>query len=377
MLHKLFFYLLLFCLLTSCEQKKTYERSNSHILIKNTEKSWPGFTLYPLHGKQEIHLLNTNGEIVHKWPVGAVRAQLLENCNLIAIHNPTKLKKLIREYDWQGNIVWEYKASSAAHHDVTRLKNGNTLFPIRTQLKLVPEELKENPNAVKRNYRSDSLLEVTPNGKIVWRWNTEDHLDINSCGKRPCKRSLGNKQFIDDALDWTHVNTVRPLPENKWFDQGDQRFKPGNIIFLPRNWSTVFIIDKETKEIVWKYEGNYKKGLILPHESHMIASDLPGAGNILIFDNGKKKLREASIALEINPVTKEVIWSYEDSEFYSGSAGSLQRLPNGNTLISQDTAGRVFEVTPEKEIVWEYSGIPHCRRAKRYSKNYCPNFKEL
>ena len=368
---------LLVCFLLGCESTKPLEKSESHTLLVNSDKAYQGFTLYPLHGKKEAHLLNMKGEIVHKWNVGAVRADILPNCNLLAVHNATKLKKLIREYDWNGNIVWEYEAPYVIHHDAVRLENGNTLFPIRTQLEHIPSEIKDKPGAVKRKYRSDTFVEITPDKKIEWEWKVEDHLDIESCGKRKCKRSLGNKQFIDNALDWTHVNTVRPLPENKWYVQGDKRFKPGNIIFMPRNWSTAFIIDKESGEIVWKYEGDYKKGLILPHESHMIGPDLPGAGNILIFDNGKKKMREFSIALEINPITKEVVWAYEDEKFYSGSAGALQRLPNGNTLISQGTSGRVFEVTPEKEIVWEYSGNPHCRRAKRYSINHCKRFNNL
>ncbi|MEZ4753512.1 MAG: arylsulfotransferase family protein [Bdellovibrionota bacterium] len=276
-----------------------------------------------------------------------------------------------------GKYNWESEAPYVAHHDITRLENGNTLFPIRTQLELLPEEIKDLPDVVSRKLRSDTLTEVSPDKQIVWQWKVEEHLDLSSCGKRKCKRSLGHKQFIDNALDWTHVNTVRALPENKWFDQGDKRFKPGNIIFLPRNWSTAFIIDKESGEVVWEYSGDYKEGLILPHESHMIAPDLPGAGNILIFDNGKKKKREFSIALEIDPISKKVVWSYEDQDFYSGSAGALQRLPNGNTLISEDTSGRVFEVTPDKEIVWEYSGTPHCRRAKKYPANYCKNFSVL
>jgi hypothetical protein len=34
--------------------------------------------------------------------------------------------------------------------------------------------------------------------------------------------------------------------------------------------------------------------------------------------------------------------------------GSAQRLPNGNTLITEASFGRFFEVTKEGEIVWDY-----------------------
>jgi len=34
--------------------------------------------------------------------------------------------------------------------------------------------------------------------------------------------------------------------------------------------------------------------------------------------------------------------------------GYAQRLPNGNTLITESSFGRFFEVTKQGEIVWEY-----------------------
>ncbi|MHC4470632.1 MAG: arylsulfotransferase family protein [Planctomycetota bacterium] len=52
-----------------------------------------------------------------------------------------------------------------------------------------------------------------------------------------------------------------------------------------------------------------------------------------------------------------VVWSYQGDEahpFYSMTCGTCQRLPNGNTLITESDSGRAFEVTRDKEIVWEY-----------------------
>jgi hypothetical protein len=103
----------------------------------------------------------------------------------------------------------------------------------------------------------------------------------------------------------------------------------------------------------------------------MIAPELPGAGNILVFDNGRDK--GTSFALEIAPDTKEVVWAYDvGEEFYSGAAGTLQRLPNGNTLISEDVPGRNFEVTPAGEIVWEVRNPHRTCRPHRYPYDYCP-----
>jgi len=126
---------------------------------------------------------------------------------------------------------------------------------------------------------------------------------------------------------------------------------------------------------VWKYTGDYKGGLRFSHEAQMIPKGYPGAGNIIIFDNGRAP--RGTYALEISPVTKQVVWAYEDGmNFFSKAKGALQRLKNGNTFISEDETGRVFEVSQDKEIVWEF--IPNekeqVRRAKRYSLDYCERF---
>jgi hypothetical protein len=113
----------------------------------------------------------------------------------------------------------------------------------------------------------------------------------------------------------------------------------------------------------------------------MIPKGLPGEGNILIFDNGGlagygppnpgsptgvyNALRDYSRVIEVNPVTVEVIWQYPPVvpaperftiplAFYSSLVSSAQRLPNGNTLITEGLWGRIFEITQQHEIVWEY-----------------------
>src|SRR5262245_35868658 len=61
--------------------------------------------------------------------------------------------------------------------------------------------------------------------------------------------------------------------------------------------------------------------------------------------------------MEVNPATNEIVWKYQDQpawNFFSPRMGYAQRLPNGNTLITESSFGRFFEVTKEGEIVWEY-----------------------
>ena len=76
---------------------------------------------------------------------------------------------------------------------------------------------------------------------------------------------------------------------------------------------------------------------------------------ILPFDPERGFTREAGQAF--GPA--EPAWSYADRDtFYSGFISGSQRLPNGNTLICEGVKGRIFEVTPDKRIVWDFLSPP-------------------
>ena len=113
----------------------------------------------------------------------------------------------------------------------------------------------------------------------------------------------------------------------------------------------------------------------------MIPKGCPGEGHILIFDNGASPWKDLghagmSYVLEVNPMTKDLVWVYNDGlRFHSTYTSSAQRLPNGNTLICESAARRVFEVTPECETVWEYVGGGP--RSYRYAYDYCPQAAAL
>ncbi|MDC0358901.1 aryl-sulfate sulfotransferase, partial [Oligoflexia bacterium] len=337
--------------------------NSQYLSIYDPKRASGGLTLYPVVGNAEVQLLDMRGKVVHRWNVDAERARLLPNGHLLVIYGskwgrnkkPWKdLRNTIAEYDWDGAVVWKYEAADEVHHDLWRLPNGNTIFLRRTMVPAAFRQKIKDPVRRVANVRADSVIEVTPEGKVAWQWNAHEHLDLNDCGRRGCGFLRGTAPDSVRSTDWTHTNTAFVIPDNRWFDAGDTRFRPGNVIVFPRSWWTTLVIDRDTKEVVWRYGGDYKGGLGGGHETHIIEKGLPGAGNMLIFDNGSKAHPNESFALEINPVTKKIVWLYEDKNFYSIRRGSLQRLPNGNTFISECLSGRAFEVTPDKQIVWEY-----------------------
>jgi len=231
----------------------------------------------------------------------------------------------------------------------------------------------------------DAVYEVTPKGDIVWRWLASDHLD--EFGFTPEELALVKASRSPDYL---HVNDMTPLGPNRWAEAGDARFDPDNILIDSRNANFIIIIDKKTGKVVWRLGPNFPPPPPVPangapsfphpveqisgqHDAHMIAKGLPGAGDILVFDNegpagyppSTLGVVTGSRVLEIDPTTQKVVWQYSAEDtgqagwtFYSAFISSARRLPNGNTLIDEGMNGRLFQVTPTGEIVWEYVS-PH------------------
>jgi outer membrane protein assembly factor BamB len=138
---------------------------------------------------------------------------------------------------------------------------------------------------------------------------------------------------------WTNGNSIEELPD-------------GDILASYRPTSTVIRISRTTGKILWK--------LGSPTVAGQHAPTLLANGNILIFDNGVHRLDDPvpfSRVIEVDPATNTIVWKYQDKpawNFFSPRMGCAQRLPNGNTLITESSFGRLFEVTNEGEIVWEY-----------------------
>jgi outer membrane protein assembly factor BamB len=127
----------------------------------------------------------------------------------------------------------------------------------------------------------------------------------------------------------------------------DAVFRKGHILLCVRNLDLVCVYDPEAGELVWAWGPGE---LEMPHHPNLLDN-----GNLLIFDNGM--VRNYSRVIELDPRTRTIVWEYTaepKDAFFSASRGSCQRLPNGNTLVTNSDSGHVFEVTHDGEIVWEF-----------------------
>jgi hypothetical protein len=330
----------------------------------------------------DIRLVDMNGTVVHTWKVEPYfnkRARLLPNGNLVYV-GPNQT---IFEYDWDGNEIWRHEGIASVN-DLRLLPNGNRLLiahePLPEEFQRQVEDVEIAPwwkprkRGSEETQRGADIYEVTPDKEVVWEWHAYNHLDLNRFSP------------VTPEGDWLHTNSIAPLPENKWYDAGDERFRPGNILLNTRNIDTLYIIDKETKEVVWEWTHDYKGGLSHCHEPEMIEKGLPGAGNIMLFDNGlfprHRSHNGQTFIIEFDPVTAEIVWKYETEgyanlKFFSKTMGTQKRLPNGNTFIVEDNTGRLFQVKPDGEIVWEYVNRGGTTRPSPIPYDFTPQLRAL
>ncbi|MBI2940152.1 MAG: aryl-sulfate sulfotransferase [Chloroflexi bacterium] len=359
--------------------------------VYDPERCASGYTLVDFYGQYEdfgVELVDMNGRTVHRWDQRSYREpKLLPNGNLL-LGQPVMSDKgiqmsRVREYNWDGELVWQYEppesvklAEAYGVWGVTtvRRSNGNTYITLTER---VPwEYMQRIADPIRRrrvDYVAGRIVEVTPAGEIVWDWKSWEHLDMNQYLE------------IDEYPTWTHFNSLQELPENQWHDAGDLRFRPGNLLVSPRTLGFIFIVDRQSGEIVWRSDPRIP--LAGQHGPRMIPKGAPGAGNILLVDNGVPgsiiSLGQfaRSHLVEINPVTFEIPWRYGDgSRFFTPYTSNVQRLPNGNTLTVESYNCRVFEVTPEGEIVWECVFDPQhlaVSTVSRFPYDYCPPMKAL
>jgi hypothetical protein len=216
----------------------------------------------------------------------------------------------------------------------------------------------------------DIVYEVDWTGNTVFEWHAADH--VEEFGFDAAARA----EIYARGGAWLHTNCVSWLGENHWYDDGDTRFHPRNIILDSRNAGFIVIIDHRTGDVVWRVGPDYSEPnpeaavgpFIGLHHAHMIPKGLPGEGHILLFDNGgrsgyggpqgglSKYTRGYSRVVEFDPVTVQIVWEYSpaNGDFlpFSAFVSGVQRLPNGNTLITSGLKGIVLEVTPDRRIVW-------------------------
>jgi thioredoxin len=388
--------------------------------LYHADRAWNGYTIFP--SAKGALLIDMRGNEVQLWAgLDGFPNKILPGGFVLGSSGSRDPRKGFQDQldllqvDWDGNIVWKFDRNESVedepghprfiarqHHDfqregsstgyyapgsVPRTDGGNTLILVHKDA--------ENSGISDKPLLDDRFIEIDWHGNIVWDWLPSDHFD-----ELGFDEAAKNLLFRDPSMvtsgrgDWLHINSLSTLGPNRWYDAGYERFHPDNLIWDARNANILAITSRKTGKIVWRIGPDFgltaaleRLGWIIgQHHLHMIPRGLPGEGNLLVFDNGgwggyglpsatslygiNDKRRDHSRVIEFNPLSLEIEWEYtakaagfnDNYRFYSPYISSAQRLPNGNTLITEGSDGRLFEVTPACETVWEYINPYYSRK---------------
>lgn len=271
-------------------------------------------------------------------------------------------------------------------------------------------------------------------GEVVWEWHLWDHLiqefdperdnygvvadhpelvDLNAHGHRAQKSEEEQRAELEHMAAIGYAGDVEPdepaqdVQPSQGHRGGGEDFchtngidyneKLDQIVVSIRTFGELWVIDHSTTteeaashsggrsgkggDLLYRWGNpiNYGRGvaehqqLFKQHDARWIPEGFPGAGHLLVFNNGGSPDDDYSTVVEIAPpVDGDGRYSLEDGEpfgpqlpaweykaanpqdFYSSFISGAERLPNGNTLICSGESGKVFEVTQGHEIVWEY-----------------------
>jgi hypothetical protein len=405
-------------------------------LITNRPEAAEGFVLFSPVLSDTTYLVDNEGRVVHLWKTSYAPGgdlELLPNGNLLrGARDPANLAfrvggvgGILQELDWNGRAVWEWKLSDERHvhhHDVTAMPNGNLL--------LLGWETKSPDEARRAGRRSDQLpeqglyaevvLEIEPirpqGAKVVWEWHAWDHLvqdvdaaadyygdparelgridvnaDVEAPGVDPAQlaqlKALGYVQADakprDLASDFLHVNTVAFHPRLNQIALSTPAL--GEVWILDHSTTTAEAAGRQGGraghggEILYRwgnpatYRRSLPQRLFGQHDVRWIPEGWEGAGNLLVFNNGRDRpegpwssVEEwtppvgadggyALVGESFGPAT--LAWQYkapEPTSLFSPIISGAQRIRNGNTLICEGAGGRFLEVTRGGELVWEY-----------------------
>ena len=377
--------------------------------LLNTEEAMDGYTLLDPMGTGNTHLINNCGEVINTWTSdfnsgGACYlledGSLARGCKVNGAFAGGGVGGRLERKNWEDELIWALDWADDEkhhHHDFAWMPNGHVL--------VLAWELKTNEEAAAAGRVNpqlmwpESITEIAPvgndGGSVVWEWHAWDHLVQNvdeslphfgEPADHPHRLDInyanvggGGGPGSANSGDWMHANAVN---YNASLDQ---------IAISARRFNEIWIIDHATTteeaagpagDLLYRY-GNpeaYGRGdaddqvFFGQHDVQWIPEGHPQEGALVIYNNGAGRpgcdcstidvwhpplLEDGSYALEDNEPFGPESWSWTypstpSPGFFSSNISGVQPQPNGNFLICQGAGGRLFEVTQEGTLAWEY-----------------------
>ena len=247
------------------------------VTVYDPEKCWNGYTLVPLIN-DGVLLFDMNGNEIRRWNMQAMPAKMLPGGYVMGLsgyrHPDYGMQDGVNllEIDYDGNIVWEFdhleeiddpgrdhRWMARQHHDYQREGNpvgyyvpGMDANPLGGKTLILCHQTIRNPLISDKKLLDDMMIEVDWEGNILWKWSISDHfeeLGFDEAAKNVLFRDPNMRSSDGGVGDYLHVNCMSYLGPNKWYEHGDMRFKPDNVIFDCREANILAILDKESGKI--------------------------------------------------------------------------------------------------------------------------------
>lgn len=317
----------------------------------------PGVNLYCSGHAPEARLIDAAGETLHVWSVDYDalagvpplkhptqrawrRVRLMPDGGLLALHEALALLRL----DADSNLVWS--VALGAHHDFDVDAEGRVHLLVRRAV--------EHPEIAQgRTIVDDGVVLLAPDGSVERRISI-----LEALARSPWSHALDEAAQIPDgrtldpgdglARDLLHVNAYALLTD---VPAGlPEAFAPGRALICLRELDSVAVLDLATERVVWLL----RSACDAPHDP-----ELDPEGRLWLFDNGLHRGWSRALALDPRTGREARQWpTAPDPGYFSEVCGALQVLPGGNLLLTESTAGRACEVTPEGQVVWSFA-TPH------------------
>lgn len=334
------------------------------VVVHDRERAYPGYTLLTSGHRQGAVLLDMEGEVVHEWEkdfrdiwddpphvanptppefIHWAKVHLFENGDLLVVVTSTEDTPrgyALMRLDADSNVIWAHPGN--AHHDF-HVNDDGTIWTWEAGLRdLSTDPL---PGIARQHMLVDQfVVKLSPEGEELSRVSIHEVMAASP---------FADALFSENVESWDPLHPNQIEPAGAAFASHHDFVEPDDLLLSFRNISAIAVYDPGERKLKWMARGRWKR----QHD----LDPLPD-GTMYLYDNlGGLATPGASEILKYDPGDGSVDWSYAGrpgEPFYSWIRGTQQPLPNGNLLISDCEAGRVIEVTPGGEIVWEYLN-PH------------------
>jgi len=357
---------LLFFLLASAMFPRDMNYLDFEIIVNNDP--YPANMFIHTMGSQPRYMAIIDSLINPSWFInsGPLGLDFKVNQNKLSyFNNYNKSWIILNEYMNETDTLECVNGYLADFHDIQLLANGGYLLQTYDSIYVDMSQIDPGGNT---NALIIILIiqEFDSNKNLIFEWNAWEHLNI---------ADYHNLNLTSNRIVWMHGNSIHIDLDS-------------NIIISNRRSSEVIKIDRNNGDVIWYFGGPNNEfsitndpynGFSRQHDVRRIEN-----GNILLFDNGNDHDPPISRAVEYeideSEKTADLVWDFSHPEGYLGLAmGSVQRLPNNNTLINWgsllDQGAVITEVDYDKNIVLEiqYPNPIHCYRVTKHNWQFDTN----